>query len=110
MGSILAVQRIKQLHAAKQLPIILYTHAHARTHAHTHTHTHTLLLVLPLPELAMYAAPIQGASQQEATRQVALLAAGTPTSSHQLHGLLSAVGVLIYGLARPTDERGGVHP
>ena len=43
----------------------------------------------------------QGVSQQEATRLVAPLAAGTPVSSSQLHGPLSAVGVLIYGLARP---------
>ena len=30
-----------------------------------------------------------------------VLAAGTPASSPQLHGPLSAVGVLIYGLVRP---------
>ena len=48
-----------------------------------------------------YVAPIQRVSQQKATRLVAPLAAGTPASSSQLHGPLSAVGVLIYGLARP---------
>ena len=40
---------------------------------------------------------------------MAPLAAGILASSPQLHGLLSAVGVLInfsYGFARPTDERG----
>ena len=49
-----------------------------------------------------------GVSQQEATRLVAPLAAGTPALSPQLHGPLSAVGVLICGLARPTRrERWG---
>ena len=47
-----------------------------------------------------YVVPIQGMSQQEATRLVALLVAGTPASYSQLYGPLSAVGVLIYGLAR----------
>ena len=46
---------------------------------------------------------ILGVSQQEATRPVALLATGTPTLSPQLHGPLSAVGVLICGLARPSN-------
>ena len=30
------------------------------------------------------------------------MAVGTPASSPQLHGPLSTVGILIYGLARPT--------
>ena len=40
---------------------------------------------------------------------MAPLVAGVPASSPQLHGPLSAVGVLVnfsYGFARPTDERG----
>ena len=61
------------------------------------TRTHTCITTARIGHVA----PIQGVSQQKATRPVAPLAAGTPTSSSQLHGPLSAVGVLIYGLARP---------
>ena len=46
-----------------------------------------------------------GVSQQEATRPLAPFAVGTSTLSPQLHGLLSAVGVLICGLQDPRDER-----
>ena len=71
----------------------------------THIHQHTLVLVLVRTCITTarigYVASIQGVSQQKATRQVAPLAAVTPASSPQLHGPLSAVGVLIYGLARP---------
>ena len=60
--------------------------------AHTHTHTHTLVLVLVLTTARTdYVAPIQGVSQQEATRLVVLLAAGTPAISPHLHGPLSAL-------------------
>ena len=59
-------------------------------------------LYLPQPETG-YMAPINlGVSQKEAARLVAPLAAGIPALSPQLHGPLSAVGVLICGLARPT--------
>ena len=63
----------------------------------THTCTCTCITTARIG----YVAPIQGVSQQKATRLVAPLAVGTPASSPQLHGSLSAVGVLIYGLARP---------
>ena len=66
----------------------------------THTHTHTPVLVTPLPRLG-YVDTINGVSQQVATRPVVLLAAETPALSPQLHALLGAVGVLIYGLAKP---------
>ena len=67
----------------------------------SHTHTHVLVLVRITTARIGYVAPIQGVIQQKATRLVAPLAAETPASSPQLHGPLSAVGVLIYGLARP---------
>ena len=73
----------------------------SNTHTHTHTHMHTCTCTCITTARVGYMAPIQGVSQQKATRLVAPLAAGTPASSPQLHGPLSAVGVLIYGLARP---------
>ena len=71
-------------------------HAHTCTHAcmHACTHTHTCSCITTAR--IGYVVPIQGVSQQKATRLVALLAAGTPTSSSQLHGPLSAVGVHTY--------------
>ena len=71
------------------------------TCAHTDTHTHTCTCTCITTARVGYVAPIQGVSQQKATRQVSPLAAGTPASSSQLHGPLSAVGVLMYGLTRP---------
>ena len=68
------------------------THARACAHAHTCTCITTARV------------GYQGVSQREATRLVAPLAAGTPVSSSQLHGPLSAVGVLVYGLARPMRQ------
>ena len=67
-------------------------HAQTHTHAHTHTHTHMLVLVLVFTTAKTgYMARIQGVSQQEATRLVVLLAAGTPALSPHLHGPLSAL-------------------
>ena len=67
----------------------------------TSTHTHTCICTCITTARIGYVAPNQGVRQQKATRLVALLAAETPSSSPQLHGLLSAVGALIYGFARP---------
>ena len=81
------------------------THPHPHPHTYTPPHTHMLVLVLVLVRITTarigYVAPFQGVSQQKATRLVAPLAAVTLASSPQLHGPLSAVGVLICGLARP---------
>ena len=66
-----------------------------------HTHTHTCTCTCITTARIGHVAPFQGVSQQKATRLVAPLAAVTPASSPQLHGPLSAVEVLIYGLARP---------
>ena len=75
----------------------------------THTHTLVLLLVFSTARNWLCGPHNLGVSQQEATRLVAPLAVGTPTSSPQLHGPLSAVGVLICGLARPRRwERWGM--
>ena len=60
------------------------THArtHPRTHARTHARTHTQVLVLAFTTARTgYVASIQGLSQEEATRLVVLLAAGTPALS-----------------------------
>ena len=70
-----------------------------QTHTHTHTHTHTLVLVFTTARTD-YVVPIQGVSQQELTRLVVPLAAGTPAVSPHLHGPLSALGTLLW-LARP---------
>ena len=67
---------------------------HTHTDIHTHRNTHTCYTTARTG----YVAPIQGVSQQKATRLVAPLAA---VSSPQLHGPLSAVRALIYGLAMP---------
>ena len=48
-----------------------------------------------------YVAPLQGVSQQEATRLVVPLAAGTPALSPHLHGPLSAAGYSSIGLQDP---------
>ena len=51
---------------------------------------------------------IMGMSQQEATRLVAPLATGTPTTSPQLHGPLNALAEYSsVGLQCPQDERWG---
>ena len=63
------------------------------------SNTHTLVLYYHCQN--WLCGPHLGVSQKKATRLVAPLAAGTPASFSQLHGHLSAVGVLIYGLARP---------
>ena len=79
---------------------IQHNHATHHTHLHTHHavdciyHTHTCTCITTAR--VGYVALIQGVSQQEATRQVAPLAAGTPASSPQLHSPFNAVGVLIY--------------
>ena len=74
--------------------VLVWTRACACAHT---PHTCTCITAVRIG----YVAPIQGVSQQKATKLVATLAAGTPASSSQLHGPLSAVGVLVYGLARP---------
>ena len=79
---------------------------HVCARARTHTHTCTCIIFA----IIGYVVPIQEVRQQKATRLVAPLAARIADSSPQLHGPLSAVGVLLYGLARPTDEWGGVWP
>ena len=66
---------------------------------HTQAHTHTCICITTAR--IGYMTLIQGMSQQKATRLVALLAVVTPASFPQLHCPLSAVDVLIYGLARP---------
>ena len=48
-----------------------------------------------------YVASIQGVSQQEVTKLVVPLAAGTPALSPHLHGSLSAVGYSSMGLQDP---------
>ena len=63
-------------------------------------HTCTCITTAGIGYVAPFRGREGGGSQQEATRLVAPLAVGTPASSPQLHGPLSAVGVLIYGLAR----------
>ena len=64
----------------------LFTH-HLSNPKHKHTHTHTcIVLVLPLPELATWPPCIQGVSQQEAARQVALLVAGHQPHLPRTHG------------------------
>ena len=75
----------------------MHTHTHTHTHTctHTHTHTHLYLIVLVLVFTTArtdYVAPIQGVSQQEATRLAVPLAAGILALSPQLHGPLSSVG------------------
>ena len=65
----------------------------------------TLVLVLVIPQTRLsYVDPINGVNQQVAIRPVAPLAADTPALLPQLHGSLSAVEVLMYGLARPLHE------
>ena len=76
--------------------VAVYTHARI----HTHTSTHTLDLYLPEPVLATWP-PIQGVSQQEVTRLVVPLAAGTPALSPHLHAPLSALGYSSIGLVDP---------
>ena len=71
------------------------THTHTHTHTKTHTHTCTCICTCITTARVGYVAPIQGVSQEETQKMVAPLAAGTPASTPQLHGLLSAVGVLI---------------
>ena len=64
-----------------------------------HTHTHTLVLVFTTARTG-FVAPIHGVSQQEATRLVVPLAAGTPAFSIAVW-FPQCSGVLIDGLARP---------
>ena len=67
-----------------------------------HTHAHTCIVLEFTTARNWLCGPHNlGVSQQEAKRVVEPLAAGTPASSPQLHGPLSAVEVLICGLARP---------
>ena len=61
-----------------------------------HAHSYTCACTCITTARIGYMAPIQGVSQQKATRLVAPLAAGHQPHP-QLHGPLSAVGVL----ARP---------
>ena len=69
-------------------------------HKDTLKQAHTIL-VLVLPRLG-YMDPINGVSQQVATRPVAPLTVETPALSPQSHGSLSAVAALIYmGLKDP---------
>ena len=73
----------------------IYTHVYTQKYMYTHacvrTHTCTCITTARVGNMV----PKQVVSQQEATRLVAPLAVGTPTSSPQLHGPLSAVGVLM---------------
>ena len=87
------VYRHTHMHAHTNTHTHTHTHTHTQTHTHTHTHTHTRTCITTAR--IGYLAPKQGVSQQEATRLVAPLAVGTPTSSPQMHCPLSAVGVLI---------------
>ena len=75
----------------------MYVHMYVHLHACMHTHT----LVCTTTVETGYVAPTQWVSQQEATRLVVPLAAGTPALSPQLHGPLSAVGYSSVGLQDP---------
>ena len=68
-----------------------------------HNCTYTLVLILVFTTAIIMATwpPIQGVSQQEATRLVVSLGAGTPALSPYLHGALSAAGYSSMGLQDP---------
>ena len=86
------------LHTPNSTHYTTCTRTHARTHMHTHTHTHLYLYYHCQNWLC---GPHSGGEPAGGNKTGGPVAAGTPASSPQLHGPLSAVGVLIYGLARP---------
>ena len=84
-----------------------HTHTHVRAHTrtqthytHTHTHRHAHTLVCTTARTG-YMAPIQGVSQQEVTRLVVPLVAGTLALCPHLHCPLSALGYSSMGSQDP---------
>ena len=79
-----------------------HTHSHAYTHTHTHTHTHlyVLYLYLPLPELATWLH--SGGEPAGGTKTGDPVGSGDTSFISTSAWSLQCIGVLIYGLARPT--------
>ena len=75
-----------------------------RKHA-GYTHKRTAMSCITSARFC-YMGHINGVSQQKATRPVTHLTAEIPASFRQSHGPLSAVGVLVYGLANEMREVG----
>ena len=77
-------------------PLHTHTHTHMHTYTYVHAHTHTHLYLY-----CWLRGPHSGGEPAGGNKTGGPIGRGTPASSSQLHGPLSAVGVLIYGLARP---------
>ena len=88
----------------KRVQDILSVHLNCKPyqpHMHTRARICTLLVLVFTTARSGYVAPIQGVSQQEVTRLVVPLAAGTPAISPHPHGPLSALGYSSMGLQDP---------